>query len=95
MKSRLAQRKERAQQARRMHTSLTEMTSDSLAAEDRFVGGAVDFLFLAPLVTAGAAAAYLWWRGEDMTLGHLLAIGAAVAILGYRLWRGRKRRAAR
>ena len=78
-----------------MSASLTEMASHAEKAEEEFVSGAVHFLFITPLVTAGATAVYLWWRGDEMTLGHFIAIGAAGAILGFGLWRGRKRCAAR
>lgn len=90
MKSRLAQRKERALQARRMRMSLEEMTADSIAAEDRAIAGAVNYL-IAPFVTAGLAAGYFWWRGDEMTLGHYLAMGIAAAVLGFGVWRRQRR----
>jgi hypothetical protein len=95
MKRRLVQRDERAQQARRMRASFTEMSGDSVAAEDRMVAGALHYFLLGPLLAAGLAAVYYWWRGDEMTLGHFLAMGAAGAILGFRLWPRRNRRAAR
>ena len=95
MKSRLAQRSERAQQARRMRASLTEMTGDSIAAEDRMVASVLHQFILGPFLVAGLAAVYFWWRGDEMTLGHFIAMGAAGAILGFRFWPRRNRHAAR
>ena len=95
MKHRLLQRDKRAQHARRMRARFTEMSGDSVAAEDRIVAGALHYFLLGPLLAAGLAAVYFWWRGDEMTLGHFLAIGAAGAILSFRLWPRRNRRAAR
>lgn len=76
-------------QARRMQQSLTQMTAEGAAAEDRAITGAIHYL-VAPFVTAGCAAVYLWWRGDAMTLGHYLAMGVAGAAIGVALWRRRQ-----
>lgn len=85
MKSRLPARKERAQQARRMSENFHDMATENAAGDDKALRGAASYV-IAPVLSAGVGAGVLWWRGADMTLGHLIAIAAAAGVITVGIW---------
>lgn len=64
------------------------------AADDPDITHTVVGFVVAPILVAGAGAVTVWWRGGEVTLGHVLAMGAAAAVFGLGLWRRRARRRA-
>lgn len=61
------------------------MAAENAASDQAALRSASGYL-AAPILSAAVGAAILWWRGEEMTLGHIIAMLAGAGVIALAVW---------